>query len=299
MEEKKKGKGVKVFLVIFIILFLLTAGALGYGYTKYKDLKTENTNLNTKYENTNKDLEKVKSELDKINKELETAKKAEDESYGSEYAYRLKDISCELKDNVCTKSLKIKYNEKNHNIIIKKEVKFKRIKGAKDEDGNKLYDANYIYKIYEDDTLIDTIKVTGGSWGGTSNTSASADEVDFDGYIYVFNKKYLGILYSTVKGGYDLTLYNDSKRVDEVNVDVSGQGFSNKKGTVSDGLNNIKFDGSTLSYWFMDCKSYNKAVNLKLSFDGEKAKITSGAKEKATGGGSAGCYDTKTGTFKG
>ena len=75
MEEKKKGKGVKVFLVIFIILFLLAASALGYGYMKYKDLKTENTNLNTKYENISKDLDKTKSDLEKANKSVEKTNK--------------------------------------------------------------------------------------------------------------------------------------------------------------------------------------------------------------------------------
>ena len=75
MEEKKRGKGVKVFLVIFIVLFLAAAGALGYGYTKYKDLENENTNLNTKYENANKDLDKTKSDLDSVNDKLSSSDK--------------------------------------------------------------------------------------------------------------------------------------------------------------------------------------------------------------------------------
>ena len=69
-ENKKKGKGVKVFLVIFIILFVLAALALGYGYTKYKDLQNEKTNLNTKYESVNKELDKTKSDLDTANENL-------------------------------------------------------------------------------------------------------------------------------------------------------------------------------------------------------------------------------------
>ena len=92
MEEKKKGKGVKVFLVIFIILFVLAAGALGYGYTKYKDLKNENTNLNTKYEEINNQLNNANKNLEEnSNKVEETANTTKEEyhNYVSGYDFSI------------------------------------------------------------------------------------------------------------------------------------------------------------------------------------------------------------------
>lgn len=288
MEEKKKGKGLKIVLAIFIILFLLTAGTLGYGYTKYKDLKNDNTNLNTKYENTNKDLEKVKSELDKVNKELETAKKAEDESYGSEYAYRLKDISCELKDNVCTKSLKIKYNGKNHDIKITKE--FKKDNGS----------YNIKYYLYEDDKLIDTIK---GGYVLKSDYSDITSLINGGEHIYVFNENNIGFLYTitqpTGTPGHSLILYSNGKPVDSVKIDFPSSSFVDKNGNSLDEISNIKFDGDTFSFWALDCNKSKKAVRVNLTFDGKTVTTKTGEVKKGieASGAENGCYDTTTNNY--
>jgi uncharacterized protein HemX len=50
-KKEKAGKGSKVWLIIFAILFIASAGAAGYYYMKYSDT---NTQLNSfKQENTN------------------------------------------------------------------------------------------------------------------------------------------------------------------------------------------------------------------------------------------------------
>ena len=63
MEEKKKGKGVKVFLVIFIILFVLSAGALGYGYMKYKEVNKNYSDLIDKNSKITGNLNTTKEKL--------------------------------------------------------------------------------------------------------------------------------------------------------------------------------------------------------------------------------------------
>lgn len=60
MEEgKKKGKGEKVALVVFIVLFILSLGALGYGYCMYNDLNKEYDSMNNKCNELNKKYEEA------------------------------------------------------------------------------------------------------------------------------------------------------------------------------------------------------------------------------------------------
>ena len=83
MEDKKKrSKGTKVALVIFVVLFVLALGALGYGYLKYDnvnnnydELDEKYSELNSKYEESNSNLEKTNKQLDETNKNLESSKK--------------------------------------------------------------------------------------------------------------------------------------------------------------------------------------------------------------------------------
>lgn len=305
-EQVEKKKSLKALLVTFIILFLLSLGALGYGYVKYKDLDNNYKNINTKYENTSKELKNTKSELEKINKEIEDTEKKEDESYSSQYDYRLKDISCELDGNTCTKILKVKYNGKNHNIKVVQNLKKskKPIYNQGDEDDSvSVYAYDVTYKVYEDDTLIDSVKK--GFYPVAEDESLSMNSINFDGYIYIFNKKYLGFLYryggNSGSWGYDLNLYSNGKLVKNVVIDQDANNFG-KNGSRLDGIENIKFDGNKMNFWTLVCNKYNKAVNVDLTFDGKEISVKStGSMKKVLSGGAEVmvCYNVNKGTYKG
>ncbi len=264
-ERKKTNKGLVAAIIILIILFIGTLGYIGYDY--YTDHNPQD-------------------ETDKLEEQTETLVEGN--------AFRLKDIKCETGSSSYTKELKVAYNNENHDIKIVYSYE-KSSTSAEDEDAS--YTLNY--ELYIDNNLADTLE------GGTLITNDINNYTlgEFDGYIYIFDGKYLGFLREMLlpvgSAGYKLSIYNDGKKAltKDVDVDFAGQSFG-ESGTNLDGIDNIGFDGTTLKYWFLGCDNHNKAFKLGLTFNGEKTNITVlETKDNVEGGGASGCYNTKTNSY--
>lgn len=255
MEEKKKGKGLTIFLV-FIILLLI--GGLGYEYYLYNDIQKDNKELK-------EDLKEVKKELKKAKKKAKENTEAQEEKTTKEYTYSLKNIKCQKKLGKCDKTVTVDIAGKSNKVTI---VSLENEK----------------YDIY-----INDVKVDSGLEGFEYD--------DFDGNIYIFNDKYIGVLRAVHLGdygssGYRLTLYNDGKRFgnDEI-IKVQGQSICKEENcsTIINNLEDFEFDGKSLQYWNQSCESKSN-VKYSLEFDG--TKVTKSIVEKVPGlygSGASGC----------
>ena len=201
------------------------------------------------------------------------------------YKFRLKNITCEKGEYTCTKSLKVAYDGKNHDITIKNYQKIED--SPYDNPGNKTNDL--YYEIYVDNNQIDK-ELTGYLYLDPETMDYDKDyNMDFDGYVYIFDGKYLGFLLTstspTGSSGYSLRLYNDGKQIGEaIVIDSAGQSMD-YNGSRLDDIDNTTFDGNTLEYWFVSCEESEKyipkndegpnaiAVKQSLTFNGTKANI--------------------------
>ena len=159
--------------------------------------------------------------------------------------------------------------------------------------------------MYIDSVLIDTIDSGYLYLDSENQTYNSEYNMDFDGYIYVFDGKYLGFLlqtqYPAGSPGYSLVTYANEKRVGNItSIDIAGQSFG-ENGSGMDGIDNIKFDGTSLEYWYLSCEETKKyvpksdegpnsiAVKQKLTFDGTKVEVKVLDEKKEVVGGGQGC----------
>ena len=280
ISKKKSNKGLVALVVVLIILLLGSIGYICYDKGVFDGLLGK---------------DKVVEEFDQ----------KEAESLVEGYQFRLKDIVCKNKDYSCEKEQKVSYNGKNHNL----KIKFFQELDSK----NKAVNLNYA--LYIDNNLINT-------WNGFVLNQASYSfpndkvqllsdyDLNFDGYIYVFNEKYLGILYGYSDWGtkgYRLNLYNENGLLsnplqtsqdslnDSIIIDESGQQISSDKNSPLDGIDNINFDGNTLKYWFLPCDSFNSVNHLGLTFNGSQVTINVlETKDNVSSGGSAGCFNPET-----
>ena len=239
MDRKSEGKS-KGLIALVVVLVVLLIGAFSYiGYDYYTDQKNEKESF---------------SNADKT------------ESLVMENAFRLKDVKCEYNDSSCEKEVKVAYNNENH------VIKIKGTESVKEKLGEKSYATEVKYELYIDNSLVDTINA-----GPTTEESEIISEFNFDGYVYIFDGKYLGFLMnyvSTGGSGYQLNIYNDGTKVldNPVTIDAAAQSFE-ENGSDLDGIDNIEFDGTTLKYWFLDCNNRTSAIRLGLTFDGTKTTI--------------------------
>lgn len=281
IKQKKKNKTVIILTVILVILLL--------GVTLY--------------------ISYSRGMLDIfIKKEIKEDPKQEDLVEG--YQFRLKDIECKKEEHACTKELKVAYDGKNHDLKIKY---LQRIEEQKDDPSIK--HNNLYYQLYIDNELVDQI-AAGSLYLEPDSTNDDPEyNMNFDGYIYIFSKKYLGLLFRTQypagSGGYSLALYNNQKRIGEpALIDVAGQSFGTNNGNGSlDGIENISFDGSSLKYWILACETpegydaetYDEGPNsvaakVESTFDGTNFTTKyAGERKDVTGGGSSGssCFSIK------
>ena len=303
MEENlnEKNKGRKGLIVTIIILILLLLGSLGY-------------------------IAYDKGYLDKLlGKEEPVKQEVKKEELVKGYEFRLKDIECKENDKkTCTKELKVAYNGKNHDVKI---TRYEKMEEEKLEDSDETATVDNVYfDLYVDGQRID--KINSGNIYVDPETNKPDDgyNSNFDGFIYIFNDKYLGFLFETTapagSPGYVLNLYDENKKIDTkisndgydqtdngVVIKVHGQGFGKNDSDFSD-ISNLKFDGTVLKYWWLSCDKLEEsendesatdiAVQLALTFDGNEVSIKStDKKENVTAGGAAGiCFDTKTNSFE-
>ena len=145
MEKKNTG-----FIITIVVLVVLLLGLFGYVcYDKfYLDKKDNKTN--------NDSVQLVEGN-----------------------SFKLESIACVNENNTCSKSLKVAYNNKNHDIkLVKKLV-----------DNSK-----YVIDLYIDNSLVDSID--GGVFFDWGDGSKPQDLINnLDGYVYVVDYKYLAIVY--------------------------------------------------------------------------------------------------------
>lgn len=163
-------------------------------------------------------------------------------------------------DTECTKSVKVSYNNKNH------VIKIKRVKQTTN--------STTIFKntIYIDDKIIDTLD------GGTMYNMDNKTTLNFDGYIYVVQDKYLAIVTPFVvekDTNYVINYYNEFSKLGKGIDIIYGEQKICKKSCSEDSnvlnsLENIEFDGKVFKYWKALCEGRKKeALQIGVTTDGK------------------------------
>ncbi len=270
MEKKKSNKGLIITIVILIILLLGLAG-----YICYDKFLTSDEN------NALDDKNQTKEELIKQNE------------------FKLEEIECKGTDT-CEKTVKLAYNEKNHEIKLIKKYNSSTKK--------------YLIDLYEDNNLIDTINA--GTYNDSEGKIVYEDENNnektfdpleivkkMDGRVYVVDSKYLGIVYrmdsidNHVLDSYPswyLRFYNKNKPYKKsiLVVDKNMAILKDDYYTNLHTLDALEFDGTNVKYWGYYCKngevvtqderknqdgvSYDYAAQYSAKFDGEKVDVSIG-----------------------
>lgn len=264
MEEKKNKSTGKTITIIILIILLLGTS----GYIAYDKL-------------INKPEQKETKE--------ETKTKQQEEDLVTQIKFNLEDFKC-VGTETCEKKMKLAYNNKNHELKLIKKL----------TDDTK----NYKIEVYEDNKLIDTLD-GGSSEDFWQEGRQPLDNIkNMDGYVYVIDGKYLGIVYrhEGAKPSWYLKFYNGDKPSQEKPIMVAAYGTSFSSESYEDGkqlyvLSALEFDGTTIKYWDMDCSSKQKptgdgntiVAQYSLKFDGKKVTKTKGkVLTDAQGGGQAG-----------
>ena len=256
--------------ITIVILIILLLGAISYiCYDKF--LTKDETN-------------KVETKTDPINKE-ELIK---------QISFKLEDIEC-TGTETCEKKVKLSYNNKNHEIKLIKKL---------NNDNSK-----YLIEVYEDNKLIDTLD--GGDYQDYWGDGTKPQELikNMDGYIYVIDSKYLGIVYRNEgpKPSWDLKFYNGNRPSQEQPIPVAAYGTSMKSDSYENGrdlfvLEALEFDGHNIKYWNTYCGNDKKPASkdniviaqYNLTYDGTKVTQTTGKiLTDAEGGGQESPCPTK------
>lgn len=169
--------------------------------------------------------------------------------------FRLKDIKCKGNDN-CEKSINVFYNGSNHDV--------KLVSRSSLDNVNK-----FVIDVYVDNEKVYELDEGGDAWQSEPKNYI----FNLDGYIYVIDSKYIGIVYPyfDFKTDYKLAIFNDGKKIQSDDVIVRTGYYVNymtvfnkaynKNYNVDnlksmDSLTSIEFDGSKIKYWDMDYKDY-------------------------------------------
>ena len=111
--------------------------------------------------------------------------------------FKLSDIDCAKEEtDKCVKQIELSYDNVNHDVKLIK----------------KLIDNKYAIDVYIDNNLIDTLN--GGLFYDWQDGDTAVDWLEnLDGYIYVIDEKYLGLVYRVegAKPSWFLKYYNDVK----------------------------------------------------------------------------------------
>lgn len=264
MEEVKKKKSNKGLIVLVVVLIILLLGSIGY--ICYDKL----------FSNEKPTEEKPNT--------IETPK----ENLITENTFKLSDINCVGTDtDVCEKTVKLSYNNANHNVKLIKKL----------TDSTK-----YSIEVYIDDQLIDTLD--GGEFYSWNDGDKATDWLkNLDGYIYVIDSKYLGIVYrvDSAKPSWLLKFYDDTKPFEnnkKIMVANYGGSLVQNNKTLTD-LDALEFDGTSIKYWYYYCgddietdDGYVAAQQHSVTFDGNKINNTVIKTIKdAIGGGQHSCEE--------
>ena len=190
--------------------------------------------------------------------------------------FKPEDIKCKGTDT-CEKTIKLAYNGKNHELKLIKKY----------DSSNK----NYLIEVYEDNALIDTID--GGHyedyWG--DGTKPVDNIKNMDGYVYVIDSKYIGLVYTKEgpKSSWYLKFYNGNTPSSEDPINVASYGTSISSESYEYGkslfvLSALEFDGHSIKYWYRYCNKNIKPTNsdntvvaqYSLNYDGKKVTKTTG-----------------------
>ncbi len=218
--------------------------------------------------------ESVKSESTKV----ETSNK---EELVQGNTFNLESISCVGTDS-CEKSLRLAYNGVNHDVKLVK-------KASSDK---------YSIEVYIDNNLVDTLD--GGIFPNYKNASSGINNMD--GYVYVIDSKYLGIVYrvDSEQPYWNLKFYNDGVPSSEKEIMVAriGSGITSES-MGSDvnlmGLESVSFDGSSVKYWKTNCsikvsnEDYVAVEQHSVTFNGTISDSVSNVVKDGMGSGQNPC----------
>lgn len=149
----------------------------------------------------------------------------------------LKNIECSGDENTCTKIFNVNYNDMQHEIKIIQSITSKN-------DGSPFVCFKEI-QIFVDNKMIEKIE----------NISSHTADNNFDGYAYIFDSKYLGILYPSNQGDYVLNVYNNNTKIGEQKIIWGIQGIYKDKEFKEqlNTLEKIEFDEHKLLFWGDSC----------------------------------------------
>ena len=163
--------------------------------------------------------------------------------------------------NECTKSIKLSYNNKYHVLKIKRTLK-------KTEESTSIKNT-----VYLDDKVIDTLD------GGTMYEENKKFTINFDGFIYVVDNKYLAIVTPFVVDKYTnyvVNYYNDISKLGKSIDLIYGEQTICKKNcsdesNILNNLDSLEFDGTTLKYYKLLCENHSKQVlQIGIITDGKE-----------------------------
>ena len=174
--------------------------------------------------------------------------------------FGLNGMVCKDKTDLsCTKNIKLAYSEQNHDVSIVRN---------KNKSSNA---TTYRFEVYLDDKLIDTID------GGVSYEVKKDMDIDFDGYIYVVENKYIAIVLPFVVESnlnYTVYYYDNGNKIDKgIDLINGGQKITLKDDSLND-LDAIEFDGKSLNYYKAFCPGKSKsALQIGITIE-NKALVT-------------------------
>jgi len=156
-----------------------------------------------------------------------------------DYMIDLSKIECVKGNNSCTKELKVTYDGKEHDL--------KLVMSKQNVDTSAIScDFNNNMNLYIDGKLIDTYN------------NGCNGKLDFNGHIYIFDSRYLGIMYPRNhigSEGYYLILYKNNAAIASQTIKTTGQSIcrDEKCNEPLNTLDKIEFDGSNLKFWTTGC----------------------------------------------
>ncbi len=226
----------------------------------------------------------VKKDLE--NKEQVIEEEKEDLIKGNTFS--LGDVKCEGELD-CAKAVKLALNDANHEIRLIKRLT---------DDKKK-----YTIDVYVDNILVDTLD--GGDYSDFWQQGVKPEDniKNLDGYLYVIDSKYLGIVYryeSSTPYWY-IKFYNENKPAEQKPIMLISKatGLSSKSvngGKELSSLDALEFDGHSVKYWNTYCskkqiknESSPSIAQYSLTFDGSEVTKTVGTVlNDATIGGQGG-----------
>ena len=177
--------------------------------------------------------------------------------------FSLNGVICKDKSETeCSKELKVSYKGQNHMIKIKRYQKASSTAVAIKNE------------LYIDDKLVDTID------GGATYESNKNIDMDFDGYIYIGESKYLIIVTPFMvdkQTNYVVNYYENQtklgKGIDIINGEQTiCKGLCKDEEILND-LEALEFDGKVLKYWKAFCTQKEKEA-LQIGITIENQTIT-------------------------